>query len=59
MAEPFAVWRTVIENAGNDTLVRPSLTLIVMLENVPALEAFGVPDKRPVLVLNDAQAGRF
>ena len=39
----------MIENAGNDTLVRPSLTLIVMFENVPALEAFGVPDKRPVL----------
>jgi hypothetical protein len=39
--------------------VRPSLTLIVMFANVPALEAFGVPDKRPVLVLKDAHAGRF
>ena len=48
-----------MENAGKETVVLPSLTRIVMFEYVPALDAFGVPDKRPVLVLNEAHVGRF
>jgi hypothetical protein len=49
---------TVIENADSATLgALPSLTLIVMFEDVPA--AVGVPVSCPVLPLNVAQAGRF
>ena len=47
---------TVIENAGSETRVLPSVTEIVMSLNVPA--AVGVPYKRPVLGLNVAQGGR-
>jgi hypothetical protein len=35
---------TLIEKAGNDTLARPSLTLMTMFEYVPAFVAEGVPD---------------
>ena len=42
---------------GSDALAEPSLTLIVMPANVPA--AVGVPVRRPVVVLNEAHAGRF
>jgi hypothetical protein len=48
---------TTIENAARDAEACPSLTLIAMLANVPA--AVGVPDSRPVLPLNVAQAGRL
>src|SRR5215831_3695872 len=46
---------TAIENAGSDVLAVPSLTLITMLEKVPA--AVGVPLSCPVLVLNVAHDG--
>jgi hypothetical protein len=44
-------------NAGKLALAVPSLTLILMLLNVPTLAAVGVPLSRPVLELNAAQAG--
>ena len=47
----------VIENAGSDTVAAPSLTRMMMLLAVPA--AVGVPDKRPVAVLNVSQLGRL
>jgi hypothetical protein len=53
----FATLPTVMVNAGSEALAEPSLTLIAMLANVPA--AVGVPDNRPVVVLNVAQLGRF
>src|SRR5687768_17202102 len=46
-----------MENVGKDVVVLPSLTRITIEECVPA--AVGVPLKRPVVVLNDAQAGLF
>jgi hypothetical protein len=49
---------TAIENAGNAALLAPSLTEITMLANVPVVPAGGVPESRPVLVSNVAQAGR-
>src|SRR5436190_21110588 len=48
---------TAIENAGNDAVACPSLTLIAMLADVPA--AVGVPWSCPVVVLNVAQVGMF
>ena len=48
---------TTIENTGRDADACPSLTLIVMFEDVPA--AAGVPVSCPVLPLNVAQVGRF
>ena len=50
---------TTIAKAGSCEVTLPSLTLITMLLNVPTLEDVGVPCKRPVVVLNVAQAGRF
>ena len=44
-------------NAGSEADSWPSLTLITMLANVPAL--VGVPLKAPVEVLKVAQDGRF
>ncbi len=46
---------TTMLNVGSETDVVPSLTLILMLENVPV--AVGVPASLPVLVLNEAHAG--
>jgi hypothetical protein len=48
---------TVIEKAGSEALLVPSLTEITMLEVVPTLAACGVPESCPVLVLKLAQAG--
>lgn len=50
---------TVIEKADKAALVLPSLTRIKMLLNLPTLEFVGVPDKRPVDVLNAAHEGLF
>jgi hypothetical protein len=50
---------TTIENGASCALSWPSLTPITMLANVPTLALAGVPDSRPVLVLNAAQPGRF
>ena len=49
----------MIANAGSDTVEVPSLTRIVMLENVPTFELLGVPYKRPFVVLNVAHEGLF
>jgi hypothetical protein len=48
---------TTIEKAANAVAALPSLTLIVMVANVPA--ALGVPVSAPLLVLNEAQEGLF
>jgi hypothetical protein len=48
----------VIENAGNEAVAWPSVTLITMLLKLPTFDDDGVPDSRPVLVLNVAQLGR-
>jgi hypothetical protein len=48
---------TAIENAGNERLTVPSLTLIETLAYVPTWLAVGVPDTPPVEVLNVAQLG--
>jgi hypothetical protein len=52
---PLAV--TVIEKGVSCAVVRPSVTLIVMLEAVPTLEEVGVPLSVPVDVLKPAHAG--
>ena len=59
VAEPFAVSLTAIENAGSVADALPSLTLIVTFAYEPACALVGVPDRRPVDVLNVAQEGRF
>ena len=48
---------TVMVNGVSDAVVLPSLTLMMMLENVPA--AVGVPLNVPVLVAKEAHSGRF
>ena len=48
---------TLMLNAGSEADAWPSLTVITMLENVPAL--VGVPLRVPVEVLKVAQLGRF
>ena len=50
---------TLIAKAGNAVVFWPSLTLIWMLAKVPTLESGGVPVSSPVLLLNEAQAGRL
>ena len=57
VTEPVASATTWMLNAGKLALAVPSLTLILMLLNVPTLAAVGVPLSRPVLELNAAQAG--
>jgi hypothetical protein len=48
---------TVMVKAASEALACPSLTLIRMLENVPA--AVGVPANLPFEAVNVAQAGLF
>ena len=49
---------TVIEKGASEALAVPSDTEIVTpLKVMPAKLLLGVPDKRPVVVLNAAQAG--
>jgi hypothetical protein len=50
---------TVIVNAGSEAVSVPSLTLILTFWYVPTSLASGVPWRRPVVVENDAHAGRF
>jgi hypothetical protein len=50
-----AVDVTVTVNAGRFAVAVPSLTLILMFENVPV--TVGVPASSPVVVLNVAHAG--
>ena len=50
---------TLMLNAANAAVARPSLTLITMFEYVPTFVVAGVPLKRPVVVLNAAHVGRF
>ena len=59
VALPFVACATMIENAGSDTRLVPSLTEMMMLENVPAFADVGVPESRPVDVLNVAHDGAF
>ena len=47
---------TTIENAGNDVVTWPSLALMTMPPNVPAV---AVPVRAPVDELSVAQFGRF
>ena len=51
------MFATVIENAGSDALLDPSLALITIPGSVPTLLAAGVPDSWPVVVLKLAQDG--
>ena len=48
-----------MENGASEALARPSLTDTTMFEYVPTCVVDGVPDRRPVRELNDAQAGRL
>jgi len=50
---------TVIVNGASEADAVPLLTEIVTFGNVPTLEAAGVPERWPVVVLNEAQEGRF
>ena len=50
---------TVIVNGARDAVSVPSLTVILILENVPTFEVAGVPLIRPVVVEKVAQLGRF
>jgi hypothetical protein len=60
VAEPVVVVDlTTIWNAASEAVRLPSLTLIWMFEYVPVCELLGVPDSRPVVVLNAAQPGLF
>jgi hypothetical protein len=44
-------------NEASDTLAVPSLTEILIDPEVPTFAVVGLPDRRPVVVLNDAQLG--
>jgi hypothetical protein len=55
----FGAALTTIAKGASCALSWPSLTLILMSANVPTFAAAGVPCRRPVVVLNVAQAGRF
>ena len=59
MARPFETVVTAIANGLSAVLIAPSLTEIEMFEYVPTSEAEGVPERRPVAVLNVAHAGLF
>jgi hypothetical protein len=48
---------TAIAKGASEVVAIPSLALIVIAENVPAV--VGVPDSRPVLLLNVAHVGWF
>jgi hypothetical protein len=48
-----------MENAGSETLVVPSVTLITMFASVPASALEGVPASAPVWALKLAQEGMF
>jgi hypothetical protein len=50
---------TLIENAGNEALDVPSLTLMTMPEYVPAWVAAGEPLSAPLEALKLAQDGAF
>ena len=59
MALPVAACSTASEKAGSEADAVPSDTEMMMFENVATSVSAGVPDSRPVDVLNVAQAGRF
>lgn len=59
VAVPLEFWTTLIENAGNRTVVRPSLTPMMMFEYAPTLPSVGCPVSTPVVVLKLAQLGRL
>ncbi len=59
VAEPVATCSTASENAGSEADAVPSDTEMMMFANVAMSVSAGVPESRPVAVLNVAQAGRF
>ena len=59
VAEPLAVATTLIENGSSDVLATPSVTAILIGAEDPMSLGEGLPLRRPVAVLNDAQAGPF
>ena len=50
---------TVILNAASEAVRLPSLTVMAMFENVPALVLPGVPESLPVDALKVAHEGRL
>ena len=50
---------TTMLNAGRVAVRPPSLTVMAMFANVPALVLPGVPESRPVEALNVAHEGRL
>jgi hypothetical protein len=60
VAEPKATACTAKLNAASEAVpCCPSSTLMTMPVVVPTCCAAGVPDNRPVVVSNEAHAGRF
>src|ERR1043165_5759524 len=57
VALPLATARTLITNDASETLAVPSDTEITMAAELPTSPAVGVPVRRPLVVLNVAQAG--
>jgi hypothetical protein len=52
-------WLTTIENGASAAEAWPSLTLMRMSMYSPAALELGVPDRRPVEELKEAQPGRL
>src|ERR1700683_2362709 len=57
VALPLAGCVTVMLNGASDAEAEPSLTLITILRNTPALALVGVPDSSPVRLLKFAHDG--
>ena len=55
----MAAAATVMLNEGRVAVRLPSLPVMAMFANVPALVLPGVPDSRPVEALNVAHEGRL
>jgi len=48
---------TLILNGASDAVLTPSLTVMVIGDDVPSFEAFGVPESLPSAALKLAQDG--
>src|SRR5687767_6917653 len=55
----LACARTCSVKPGSEVVAMPSVTEMMMLDVLPTLDEVGVPESRPVEVLNVAQLGRF